>query len=174
MSAPLVQDPRVSAPPLAPEQVVRLAFLIARRRIPAHAARDVAQETWLKAQRHAAGSPAWTEAACRAWIRCVAANAALDHLRRSQRAPAPLEGELAVEADPAQALERAEAQQLEREEARRLLAGLSRDERELLAWRAIEGGAWAELAERRGEPASTLRARYSRLCASLRKESPRG
>ena len=106
--------------------------------------------------------------------RCVAANAALDHLRRSQRAPAPLEGELAVEADPAQALERAEAQQLEREEARRLLAGLSRDERELLAWRAIEGGAWAELAERRGEPASTLRARYSRLCASLRKESPRG
>jgi len=174
VAAPLLPAQRVSDPPLSPEQVVRLAFLIARRRIPAHAARDVAQETWLKARRQAEQQPDWPEAECRAWVRCVAANAALDHVRRAQRAPASLEGEHAVEADPAQALEQAEVRELEREEARRLLAGLSRDERELLAWRAIEGGAWAELAERRGEPASTLRARYSRLCAALRKERPRG
>ena len=46
-------DDRWCDTPLSPEQVVRLAFLIARRRIPAHAARDVAQETWLKARRQA-------------------------------------------------------------------------------------------------------------------------
>jgi RNA polymerase sigma factor (sigma-70 family) len=183
VSAPLSLASVVTeaSPPLSPQSVVRLAFLVARRWIPADVAHDVGQETWIKVQRQAESQPGWTESECRAWIRCVASNAARDHLRRERRSPALLDGPLEEPADPtadpARAAEDREQAELGREEARRLLAGLNRDERELLAWRAIEGGSWAGLAARRGEKESTLRSRYTRLCAALRatrKEEPRG
>ncbi|MBL4850158.1 MAG: sigma-70 family RNA polymerase sigma factor [Planctomycetes bacterium] len=172
-SDPPSADPaRLEAgPPLAPDEVVRLAFLVARRRVDGHTARDIAQETWLKAAAHAKRESDWTAARARAWVRCVAANAALDHLRRERSGPVLLESHEHPDGklEPVDALEQAEASERERAEARGLLAKLSRADRELLAWRVLEGRSYAELAEHLGLRASSLRARFARLRATLAK-----
>lgn len=158
-----------SEAPLTPDEVVKLAFLVARRRVGIHSARDIAQETWLKVAAQAEREPSWTAARARAWVRTVAANAALDQLRRER--PAPLESEDAPSSapDPAEAAELAELSARERAEARGLLAKLSRPDRELLAGRVLEGRSYAELAEQFGLRPSSLRARFTRLRASLQK-----
>ena len=175
-SAPIPSSPD-PAPPLealgasgslSPEEVVRLAYLSARRRVDAHSARDIGQETWIKASREPEWSQ-WDAGRARAWVRAVAANAALD-LRRKTR-PQALRGERPGRApDPAEALAEAEWSALERERARQILSDLSREDRELLAWRVVEGRSYAELAERWGLEPSSLRARFARLRARLEKE----
>lgn len=156
---------------MSPDEVVKLAFLVARRRVDAHSARDIAQETWLKVAAQAERESDWNVARARAWVRTVAANAALDLLRREQPAPLPEEGAQPAgrSPDPAEALELAELGARDRAQARALLAKLSRPDRELLAGRVLEGRSYAELAEHFGLKASSLRARFSRLRASLQK-----
>lgn len=167
-SATPAPDP---VPPLSPDEVVKLAFLVARRRVDAHSARDIAQETWLKASAQAAREPDWSPARARAWVRTVAANAALDLLRRERLAPLP--GEEAHPQgpgpSPAEALELAELGARDRAQARAILAKLSRPDRELLAGRVLEGRSYAQLAEQFGLQPSSLRARFARLRASLQK-----
>lgn len=156
---------------MSPDEVVKLAFLVARRRVDAHSARDIAQETWLKVAAQAERETDWSVGRARAWVRTVAANAALDLLRREQPAPLPEEGAQPAgrSPDPAEALELEELGARDRAQARALLAKLSRPDRELLAGRVLEGRSYAELAEHFGLKASSLRARFSRLRASLQK-----
>jgi RNA polymerase sigma-70 factor, ECF subfamily len=172
-SPPSPATPPVSgvSAPLAPDEVVRLAFLIARRRVDGHTARDIAQETWLKAAEHAKLELDWTAPRARAWVRCVAANAALDSVRSRRSQPVVLATEEPASGlpDPADALERAELTERDRAEVREILAKLPRADRELLAWRVLEGRSYAELAQHFGLKASSLRARFARLRASLRK-----
>lgn len=144
---------------------------MACRRVDAHSARDIAQETWLKVSAQAAREPGWTVTRARAWVRTVAANAALDLLRRERPAPLSAEGAQTPDGrpDPAEAAELAELGARDRAQARALLAKLSRPDRELLAGRVLEGRSYAELAEQFGLRPSSLRARFARLRASLQK-----
>lgn len=170
-SSPQGSAPEPGPPPLSPDEVVKLAFLVASRRVDAHSARDIAQETWLKTSAQAEREPGWTVARARAWVRTVAANAALDLLRRERPAPLADEGAHPPDArpDPAEAAELAELGARDRAQARALLAKLSRPDRELLAGRVLEGRSYAELAEQFGLRPSSLRARFARLRASLQK-----
>lgn len=148
--------------PLAPRDVVELAYLTARRRIDPASAEDVAQETWVKYRIQAEREgPTWLEARARAWVRCVAANAARSLWRKRRLTE---EVEVASSADdPALRAAREEAQELDRALARRVLAGLDRADRRLLALRVLEGLSWDEVAQVLDERPSTLRSRYTRL-----------
>lgn len=150
------------------------AYLVARRLVEHEAARDVAQETWLRWRREAAapGEP-WSEGRSRAWIRAVAQNAALSLLRKARAVELPEEHEAADPGavDPARAAEQAEEERLRADVARALLRGLPPEARRLLALRELEGLSWEAIARVLGENPHTLRARHSRLRAGLRERA---
>lgn len=154
--------------------MVEQAYLVARRLVEHEAARDVAQETWLRWRREAAapGAP-WSEGRSRAWIRAVAQNAALSLLRKARAAALPegLDPADPGAVDPAQAAAQAEEERLRADVARALLRGLPREARRLLALRELEGLTWEEIARVLGENPHTLRARHSRLRAGLREQA---
>jgi RNA polymerase sigma factor (sigma-70 family) len=152
---------------------VRHAYSIARRILPADAARDVAQETWIKFQRHVqTEQPDWSERRARSWIWSVASNAARSALRRKR--PHGMDPDLPLPAasDPCPAEEA-----LAREErdaraslAREILTRLAPAERRLVGLRTFEERSWKEIAAILDENPRTLRSRYSRLLARLRAE----
>lgn len=158
----------MAAEPLDAEAVVRLAYLVARRLVGAEAARDVAQETWIKfrAQSTKQG-PSWPEA--RGWVRAVAQNAATSSLRKATaHALAEDDDPIDGQAGPAEQVETEEELALRKRLATALLGELTREKRDLVALRDLEGRGWDEIARLLGEKANTLRARHSRLWTDLR------
>ena len=161
------------AGPLSPQAVVKLAFLVARRLVDAEAARDVAQDTWIKYRRQLAKEGReWQPARARGWVRCVAGNAARSLLRRIRPVDGLLPEPLDASADPAGLVAQAEDLRQRHAEAERILAGLPEAKRNLIVLRDLEGRSWRSIAAALGENERTLRSRYSRLKAELRARLP--
>lgn len=162
----------MQAGPLAPEAVIRHAYLVARRIVPPELAHDVAQEAWIKYQTQLEkDGPDWPERRARAWIWSVASNTARSLLRKKRPQcglePEQLDGMPAGPDVADRAAEREQAS-LRKQLAWSILAGLPRRDRELLTLRLLEGRSWKEIAEILVENSRTLRSRYSRLIARLK------
>ena len=161
--------------PLAPEAVVRHAYMVARRILEPEVSRDVAQETWIKYRRQLEQEGCdWPERRARAWIWSVASNAARSHLRK-KRPQCGLEAEQ-LDVAPSRPEPLDHVVDREDEGAKkvlvwRILAGLPRHDRELLVLRHLEGRSWNDVATILDQNPRTLRSRYSRLLARL-KENP--
>ena len=132
---------------------------VARSLRDAHAAEDVVQEVWLRVYRQLATlvdprAPA-------PWIGRIARNCALDHRRASQRQPRPgLTAEDLVE-DPRP------------DWVWELVDALPRAQRELLHWCYRDAASYAEIGERLGVPASTVRGRLYEARLELRRSIER-
>jgi RNA polymerase sigma factor (sigma-70 family) len=158
--------------PLAPESVVRHAYMVARRILEPEAANDIAQETWIKyrTQLEREG-PAWPERQARAWIWSVASNGARSHLRKKRPLCGLEPDQLDLAPDRLDPLERVVEREDEGEKkvlVWRILAGLPRRDRDLLVLRHLEGRSWSEVAAILDQNPRTLRSRYSRLLARLK------
>ena len=160
------------AGPLAPEAVVRHAYLVARRIVAPELAHDVAQDTWIKYRAQVLkDGPGWGARRARAWIWSVASNAARSMLRkkRPQIGLEPGQLDSAVTGpDVADRVVQDKSLTLRKELAWRILAGLPRRDRELLTLRHIEGRCWNDVARILDENPRTVRSRYSRLLVRLK------
>ena len=126
-------------------------------------AQDAVQSAWVRA---------WTKLRTvrdaervRGWLLTIAANEARQTARRNRRIPVvelDVEVESAPRTDPAVGVDRIDLA--------RALAGLSPDDRALLALRYLGGVDAGELGAMTGRTASGTRARLSRLTARLREE----
>ena len=122
----------------------------------AHRAEDLLQETFLRLLRN--GAP-YGRGVLKPWLFKVAHNLAVDELRESARAAAPLTADVADTGDgPAQAAERSEAFERVREAARSLPAA----QREVLVLRFASGLKFREIAEVTEAPLGTVLARARR------------
>jgi RNA polymerase sigma factor (sigma-70 family) len=166
--------------PLGPENVVRLAFVVARRMVSLEQAHDIAQDTWIKYQgQRVKEGPDWPESRARAWVWSVAGNAARSELRKKPQRPLErylfdLPGD---SADPAVLLAEREEGERRKHFAWKILAGLPRRDRDLLTLRNFETRSWREIATILQENERTLRSRYSRLLSRLKENvvySPTG
>jgi RNA polymerase sigma-70 factor (ECF subfamily) len=101
------------------------------------------------------------EAAARGWVMRIAHNRLVDHLRRNRR--------VAFEALPAEVVDTAQAPAAvaERIDLRRALAGLSTDERDLLAMR-IAGLSHAEIAAAQGRSEAAVKKSWQRALLKAR------
>lgn len=157
--------------PLGPENVVRLAFVVARRMVSLEHAHDIAQDTWIKYQsQRVKEGPGWPENRARAWVWSVAGNAARSLLRKKPQRP--LERYLfdvpGTSCDPAVEVEKQEEGELRKLFAWKILAGLPRRDRDLLTLRTFEARSWREIATIMQENERTLRSRFSRLLSRLK------
>ena len=140
--------------------MVRAAFVVTG---DAETAREAAQNAW---------SIAWTRlgtvrdpARIREWLVAISVNEARQLARRSQRRQVreiPVDGFDPVAGDPADDIDLVDLE--------RALAGLSRDERRLLALRYVAGFDSTVIASRLGMSASGVRSRLARTLERLRRE----
>jgi RNA polymerase sigma-70 factor (ECF subfamily) len=140
--------------------MVRAAFVVTG---DAATAREAAQNAW---------SIAWTRlgsvrdpARIREWLVAIAANEARQLARRSQRRQVReirVDGFDPVAGDPAEDIDQVDLV--------RALAGLSLDERRLLALRYVAGFDSTVIASRLGMSASGVRSRLARTLERLRRE----
>ncbi len=144
------------------------AYLVARTR-DAEVARDLAQETFLRAWRNIAEVGALEPGRQRAWLVAVARNLVIDRGRRvrSERAATERMGRLS---EPAAAADPADQAQLARDVAAvdRAIASLPEDQRVLLSLQVMGGLTSAEIGDLLGEPAGTVRYRLNQLRGHLR------
>lgn len=130
-------------------------------------AEDVAQVAWLKAHRaRASYSPAMGSAAT--WLRSIARNVALDHLRAARRRPEDLDDR--SDAHTADALDVGAAIDTARRvaSARAALASLPAQQREAVTSLYLDGHDHNEAATLAGCEPGTLRVRAHRGVAALR------
>ncbi|HEX5013035.1 MAG TPA: sigma-70 family RNA polymerase sigma factor [Candidatus Limnocylindrales bacterium] len=142
------------------DDMARVAFVITGDR---SLAQDAVQSAWVRA---------WTRLRTvrdpervRAWLLTIAANEARQTARRNRRATV-VELDVDVEGTPRMD----PAIGIDRIDLARALAGLSPDDRALLALRYVAGVDAPELGLMTGRTASGTRAHLSRLTARLRKE----
>ncbi|MEM7201024.1 MAG: sigma-70 family RNA polymerase sigma factor [Planctomycetota bacterium] len=129
--------------------------VVSRRLRDAHAREDVIQEVWIRVyQRLSALLEASTP---EAWIRGIARNCAVDHHRRRQQLQAfgPLTHDVPDDAPASWVWD--------------LVDTLPPARRELLTWRYRHALSYAEIAERLGVPASTVRGRMYDARQELRR-----
>jgi RNA polymerase sigma-70 factor (ECF subfamily) len=121
-------------------------------------ARDLAQETFLRIFRHAAGYR--TSSRFTTWLYHIARNVARDELRSRRRRPQLHGSDEALEATPAAGClaERVE----QREVVRRAMAAISERDRALIVLRDVHGCAYEEIAERTGLALGTVKSGLNR------------
>jgi RNA polymerase sigma-70 factor (ECF subfamily) len=143
--------------------MARVAFVIVGDRALAE---DATQAAWIAAWKKL--PTVRDPASIRSWLVAIAANEARQLLRRRGRTSV-------VEIDPAlPSAQRSDpAAGIARLDLVRALAGISADDRALLALRYVAGIDAAELGAATGRTASGTRARLSRLTARLRTELDR-
>ena len=117
------------------------------------------------------------QAAFSTWLYRLTTNLCLDFMRGRKRRPTvPLEREdeeqtpLPEPKDPAPTPEEAALASEEQRRLRRALAGLSPEQRELLALRAVRDLNYAQIAELLGVPEGTVKSRLARAREALRKK----
>lgn len=140
-------------------EMIRLAYVVTG---DAALAEDAVQTAWVNAWRKL---PSVRDPArIRAWLLSIVANEARQIVRRRRRVRViELDPELlAARSDPAEAIARIDLV--------RALAHLSSDDRSLMALRYVLGFDAIEIGVVRGQSASGIRARLSRLTARLRRE----
>jgi RNA polymerase sigma-70 factor (ECF subfamily) len=146
--------------------------LVARRFVSPEQARDIAQDTWIKYQAQLLKEgPEWPEAKARSWVWAVSSNAARSILRKKpKRSLEPYLLEMPrADSDPARLVADEEDLRLKKELAWEILADLALRDRRLLTLRNLEGRSWREIAKILQENERTLRSRYSRLLARLKR-----
>ena len=123
-------------------------------------ARDLAQETFIRIYRHAAGYR--THSRFTTWLYHIARNLARDELRsRRRRPPVCSADERGIDDTPAQQANVSESVE-RREVVLRALAGLSARDRALIVLRDLEGRSYEEVAERLTLPLGTVKSGLSR------------
>jgi RNA polymerase sigma-70 factor, ECF subfamily len=144
------------------------AYLLARTRDP-ELARDLAQETFLRAWRNIAEVGGLETGRQRAWLVAVARNLVIDRGRRARTERAATERagrlpEAAGAADPA------DQAQLARDVAAvdRAIASLPEEQRVLLSLQVMGGLTSNEIGELLGQPAGTVRYRLNQVRRQLR------
>ncbi|MCS7194030.1 MAG: sigma-70 family RNA polymerase sigma factor [Meiothermus sp.] len=144
------------------------AFLGLARRMGLDSAsgEDVVQEAFSKVWQNAnAFDP--RRASARAWLLAIAHHTAVDHIRRLEARPKPLEDEEAEAFDlPGAGLD--EEGQLNRIRLKQALAQLSEEEREVIEVLFYQGYAHQEAALKLGLPLGTLKTRARRALARLK------
>ena len=119
------------------------------------------------------------EASIKTWLYAIAARVALDILRQRRTQPAEIGGEAgflalasepaAPENDPIEWLLRKEERGETCRRVRQAIARLSREQRQLVRLRYLEGCGHAELARRLGIPRAEVDRRLRRVCVALRR-----
>jgi RNA polymerase sigma-70 factor (ECF subfamily) len=144
------------------------AYLLARTRDP-ELARDLAQETFLRAWRNIAEVGGLETGRQRAWLVAVARNLVIDRGRRArtERAATERAGRLP---DTAGAADPADQAQLGRDVAAvdRAIASLPEEQRVLLSLQVMGGLTSNEIGELLGQPAGTVRYRLNQVRRQLR------
>ena len=126
-------------------------------------ARDLAQETFLRVFRHAAGYR--THSRFTTWLYHIARNVARDELRSRKRRPQLCTGaERGLEDAPDQVHDVGEAF-ARREAIMTALRSLSERDRILIVLRDVEGRSYEEIAERTDLPLGTVKSGLSRARA---------
>jgi RNA polymerase sigma-70 factor, ECF subfamily len=140
-------------------------------------ARDVAQETFLRAFRSIGGFRG--QAKFSSWLYRIALNLCRDWMRRDRRAPvvqAP-EGidviELAAEQGPVESIEDLVTRRNLSEIVQRAMASLSEDQRTTIILKEYQGLTFQEIADLQGCPLSTVKTRLYQGLTVLRRELDR-
>jgi RNA polymerase sigma-70 factor (ECF subfamily) len=140
-------------------------------------ARDVTQETFLRAFRSIGGFRG--QAKFSSWLYRIALNLCRDWLRRERRTPvvqAP-EGidviEMASEVDPGESIEDVVARQNLSAHVQRAMAALSEDQRSTIILKEYQGLTFQEIADLQGCPLSTVKTRLYQGLTVLRRELDR-
>ncbi len=140
-------------------------------------ARDVTQETFLRAFRSIGGFRG--QAKFSSWLYRIALNLCRDWLRKQRRAPvvqAP-EGidiiELASEPDPGESIEDVVARQNLSAHVQRAMAQLSEEQRSTIILKEYQGLTFQEIADLQGCPLSTVKTRLYQGLTVLRRELDR-
>jgi len=133
-------------------------------------ARDVVQESFLKAHRSLGGLKEPRK--FKGWLYGVVRSAAIDHIRRERARPASsLEGEHEVRAPGGEYGPEHEVQQTEvRERVRREIHGLPDNYRELVILKYLEGSTYEQIAEITGLTVEAIESRLHRARKMLRKK----
>lgn len=133
------------------------------RRVGVERAADVAQETFLTAQKALKNYRG--ESSLSTWLFGIAHNECRRIYRQARATP------VTVELDPARCgVDRTEGDVLNREALRSALAGLSAEHREVVMMHEIEGLTYDEIATIVGVPAGTVKSRLHHAFLNLRKE----
>jgi RNA polymerase sigma-70 factor (ECF subfamily) len=140
-------------------------------------ARDVTQETFLRAFRSIGGFRG--QAKFSSWLYRIALNLCRDWLRKQRRAPvvqAP-EGvdiiELASEPDPGESIEDVVARQNLSAHVQRAMTQLSEEQRSTIILKEYQGLTFQEIADLQGCPLSTVKTRLYQGLTVLRRELDR-
>lgn len=145
------------------------AFLGLARRMGLDSAsqEDVVQEAFSKVWQNArAFDP--RRASARAWLLAIAHHTAVDHIRRLEARPKPLEAEEEAEAFDLPGAGLDEEGHLNRIRLKQALAQLSEEEREVIEVLFYQGYAHQEAALKLGVPLGTLKTRARRALARLK------
>jgi RNA polymerase sigma factor (sigma-70 family) len=133
----------------------RVRRTVARTLHDVHALEDVVQEVWIRVYRQLA--QLLELRAAEAWIGRIARNCVLDHHRQRQRLP-----QLGLGADDVAGAEH-------KDWVWELVDSMPGAQRELLTWCYRDARSYAEIAERLGVPASTVRGRLYDARLALRR-----
>jgi RNA polymerase sigma-70 factor (ECF subfamily) len=162
-------DPAVFGP-LYRRHYPAIAGYLFRRTGDAHAAEDLAAETFLAAMRGIAGFKGTDDAAFRRWLFVIATNAANRWARR--RARLRITADAAARTKPCEA-PAAHDTAAEREEAQAALLALPAEHQAVLSLHYLEGLPLEEVAAVIGRPAGTIKSRLFRARRALAKELER-